>query len=318
MLGRLAFTSVSMSDWKYYLNTRKREGFNAIQINILRQYDSTKPIPGRDPFPIRYHDDGTYEYDYSTFNEEYFDNAEKMLKEMRNLDMTPILVLLWGNLVPNTWITDPNGFMARIPKPQTIGLKRSKLYVTYVINRFKKYHLIYFVTGDAGFDKNNSQDPEIEEKYYQKVVRVAKSVDSEGIYSFHINGESKTLPESLAKQAQFFSFQSGHGPTGEKAAVKIPLAKRSENYNGPIIDVELCYEGQKELGTLKPYDWRECLKFRGAENDKYFLVYNSIANPVDLSKLDVKGGQCKVIDLHTLRQLEGSIEDGIVTMESLV
>ncbi|WP_300121489.1 apiosidase-like domain-containing protein [Lactobacillus sp.] len=55
-----------MSDWKYYLNTRKREGFNAIQINILRQYDSTKPIPGRDPFPIRYHDDGTYEYDYST------------------------------------------------------------------------------------------------------------------------------------------------------------------------------------------------------------------------------------------------------------
>lgn len=42
-----AFTSVTMPDWKYYLDTRKREGFNTIQINVLRQYDSTKPQIGR-------------------------------------------------------------------------------------------------------------------------------------------------------------------------------------------------------------------------------------------------------------------------------
>lgn len=397
-----AFTSVTMPDWKYYLDTRKREGFNTIQINVLRQYDSTKPLPGREPFPIKYHDDRTYEYDYSQFNEEYFDNAEKMLKEMQKLDMVPVLVLLWGNFVPNTWMNDPNGFLARAPKPQVMPFDCIKPFITYVVNRFKKYNPIYFVTGDVGFDDNGKQNPEVEEKYYQEVVKAAKAVDPEGIYTFHINGESKALPESLAEQAQFFSFQSGHGPTGEKAAVEIPVSKRIEGYDGPIIDAELCYEGltqfgasvphrftaydvrrtawktilsgadaglgygtfgiwpwndnyregQKELGMLKPYDWRECLKFRGAkdmgflkdtvlryaadglepvdssllesptiraaENDGYLLVYNPVANPVDLSKLNVKDGQCKIVDLQTLRPLEGSIKHGVVAMEPVV
>lgn len=38
-----AFTSVSMPDWKYYLNMRKHEGFNAIQINILMMPILTMP-----------------------------------------------------------------------------------------------------------------------------------------------------------------------------------------------------------------------------------------------------------------------------------
>lgn len=394
-----AFTSIEMPDWKYYLETRKREGFNAIQINILRQYDSTKPLPGREPFPIKYHEDGSYEYDYSKFNDAYFDNAEKMLAEMQKLDMTPVLVLLWGNFVPNTWMNDPNGFLAKMSKPQTMPFEKIKPYITYVVNRFKKFHPVYFVSGDVGFDDNGKQKPEVEEKYYQEVVKTAKKIDPDGIYTFHINGESMTLPDSLAKQAQFFSFQSGHGVTGEKAAIEIPTAKRAKGYSGPIVDAELCYEGltqfgvakphrfsaydvrrtawetvlsgadaglgygsfgiwpwndnyrdsEREEGMLNPYDWRTCLKFHGAKdlgflkelvlkygaagltpvhlnndqiyvakNSKYLLVYNPVANPVDLSELKVKDDQCEVIDLQTLRSIKGSIKDSIVAMEPVV
>lgn len=42
----------------YYLDTRKAEGFNTIQINILRQWDSSKPLAGREPFAIKEHEDG--------------------------------------------------------------------------------------------------------------------------------------------------------------------------------------------------------------------------------------------------------------------
>lgn len=161
-----AFTSVTMPDWKYYLNTRKREGFNAIQINILRQYDSTTPINGREPFPIINYDDGSYKYDYTKFNTAYFDNAEKMLTEIVQRDMVPVLVLLWGNFVPNTWMNDPNGFLAHASKPQTMPFDCIKPFFSYVVNRFKKFHPIYFVTGDVGFDENGSQDPAVEERYY--------------------------------------------------------------------------------------------------------------------------------------------------------
>ena len=394
-----AFTSVTMPDWKYYLDIRKREGFNAIQINILRQYDSTTPINGREPFPIINYDDGSYKYDYTKFNTAYFDNAEKMLTEVVQRDMVPVLVLLWGNFVPNTWMNDPNGFLAHASKPQTMPFDCIKPFISYVVNRFKKFHPIYFVTGDVGFDENGSQDPAVEERYYQEVVKTAKSIDPNGIYTFHINGESKTLPANLAKKAQFFSFQSGHGIGGEDAALQIPQEKRKEGYKGPIVDTELCYEGltefgasevhrfsaydvrrtawktvlsgadaglgygsfgiwpwndsfregQRMTGPLKPYDWLECLKFRGAkdlgflkelvlkygaddlnpvylensevcvaENNRYILVYSPVANPVDLTKLNVHDGQCKIIDLQTLRELNGYIKNGIVAMEPVI
>lgn len=394
-----AFTSVSMPDWRYYLDTRKKEGFNAIQINILRQYDSIQPLPGREPFPITYHKDGSYEYDYSKFNEDYFNNAEKMLKEMQKLDIISVLVLLWGNFVPNTWMNNPNCFLSQMSKPQVMPFEAISPYISYVVQRFKKYHPIYFVSGDVGFDKNDQQNPEVEEQYYEEVVNAAKRVDPEGIYTFHINGESMTLPDNLAKETQFFSFQSGHGPNGERAAVSIPISKREENYQGPIVDTEPCYEGltqfgvnkphrfsaydirrtawktvlsgadaglgygafgiwpwndrysdnQQITGVLNPYDWRECLKFKGAKDlcfikeillqyaqdglepievksqgikvaasKGYWLIYNPVANPVDLSDLGLSDNKCKIIDLQTRELIEGKIQNNVVPMESVL
>lgn len=34
-----AFTNLTLPDWKFYLDTRKAQGYTAIQINLLRQYD---------------------------------------------------------------------------------------------------------------------------------------------------------------------------------------------------------------------------------------------------------------------------------------
>lgn len=397
------FTSIEMPDWKYYLDTRKREGFNAIQINVLRQYDSTAPIDEREPFPIVYHDDGNYEYDYTKPNQAYFDNAKKMLEEMVKRDMVPVLVLLWGNFVPGTWMNDnKNPFLSRVHKPQIMPYEQLHDYISYVVNTFKEFNPIYFVSGDVGFDDTEDQQPEKTIKYYREVLKVAKEADPDGVFTFHINDKAKTMPEDFLNDTNMYCYQSGHGIANQANAYLVPEKMRKEGYKKPIIDAELCYEGldkfgakqpakysayevreaawravlsgsdaglgygsygiwpwndnyregQQMTGFLKPYDWRECLKFRGAEdmgflkdtvlcygadglnpvdssllesptiraaeNSDYLLVYNPVANPVDLSKLNVKDGQCKVVDLQTLRPREGSIKNGIVAMEPVV
>lgn len=55
-----------------------------------------------------------------------------------------------------------------------------------------------------------------------------------------------------------------------------------------------------------------------AENEKYVLIYNPVANPVDLSELKVKDSSCRIIDLNTLRMLEGTICNSTVSMEPVI
>ena len=243
-----AFTSIEMPDWRYYLDTRKAEGFNTIQINILRQWDSSKPLAGREPFAIKEHEDGAYEYDFTKINESYFDNAVKMLEEMRKREMVPALVLLWSNFIPDNWIASYHA-----AKNNLMPFDQIRPYVTYVVNKFKEFHPIWFVSGDVGFTDNEKQDREKAIKYYREVLNTAKEIDPEGIYTFHINGESHDLPEEFVKQVSFYSYQSGHGYAGQNTAYTIPLALRGiQKYDGPIIDTELCYEGLTQMHSPEP------------------------------------------------------------------
>lgn len=240
-----AFTNLTLPDWKFYLDTRKAQGYTAIQINLLRQYDSSCPIKGREPFAIIEHDDGSYEYDFSKINTSYFDNVEKMLEQMQERGMVPSLVLLWGNFVPDTW-------MSHFVKNNTIPFEQIRPYIKYVVNRFKKFNPIWFVSGDVGFVDNETQKSEAAIKYYREVLESAKEVDPEGIYTFHINGESYELPDEFKKRISFFSYQSGHAQTGQNTAFTIPQKLRTSGYEGPIVDAEICYEGLQKMHSQYP------------------------------------------------------------------
>ena len=115
-----------------------------IQINVLRQWDASHISIRRDPFEVTLLDDGHYIYDYQNIHEDYFDRAEKMLEIMRKYHLTPALVLLWANYVPDTW-TNPMIMNNLFNKAYLIN------YVKYVVKRFQKYEPIYFVSGDTDF-----------------------------------------------------------------------------------------------------------------------------------------------------------------------
>ena len=391
-----AFTNIEMPVWKYYLDTRKAQGFNVIQIDILRQWDSDDPLPGREPFAIQENQDGTYQFDFSKLNEQYFDNAVKMLDEMKKRDMIPGLVILWSNFIPDAW-------MSKDCKNNTMPFEQIKPYVTYVVNKFKKFNPVWFVSGDVGFTENGKQKPKTAIKYYREVIKAAKEADPDGIYTFHTNGASHDLPEEFVKQISFYSYQSGHVYTDQETAYQIPLALREkQNYTGPIIDTELCYEGVnqmftptprrynaydvrqaawravltgadaglgygafglwpwKEIGQchslkgkfvdvqMEPYDWRDCLHFRGAEdigllkkiimkyspegltavsepvkndpriraaeNDKYLFIYLPNADSFNFDNLEIKVEKCQIVDLNKRSFLDGKVENNVLQM----
>lgn len=395
-----AFGSIEMSDWRYYLDTRKAAGFNAIQINVLRQWDSSSPINQREPFKITEHDDGTYEYDFNQINEKYFDIANAMLEEMAKREMIPVLVILWGNFVPDTW-------MSKYVKNNTIPFNLIKSYVTYVVNRFKKFNPIWFVSGDVGFTNNGKQNPKTAINYYREVLKTAKNTDPNALFAFHINGESHDLPKEFVKQVDFYCYQSGHGFAGQNTAYTIPQSLRNQqSYIGPLIDSELCYEGLTKMKAptperysafdvrraawravlsgadaglgygafgiwpwndtarpdvkletnfnvqLVPYDWRDCLEFRGAEDmgflkdivlqfgetgllpinepvktdstiraaesDKYILIYLPTAGIIDFGELGLNVDNCMVIDLNKRTFLDGKVTKNVLQLLPVV
>lgn len=394
-----AFTSITMPDWRYYLDTRKAQGFNAIQINILRQWDSSLPIDQREPFAIKENKDGSYVYDFTQINESYFDNAANMLEEMVKRDMVPVLVLLWGNYVPDTW-------MSKFVSNNTMPFDQIKPYVEYVVQKFKKYNPIWFVSGDVGFTDNGKQKKDPAIKYYREVLNAAQSIDPDGIYTFHINGESTEVPEEFKDKTQMFIYQSGHGYNGQNTAYTIPEKMRKDGYDGPMIDAEICYEGLTKMKApspdrysafdvrkaawravlsgadagigygvfgiwpwkdtarpeakldenfnvqLVPYDWRQCLTFRGcldmgylknilekyapngltpiytpvqddptiraAENDEYLLIYLPTAGILDFDEFNIQVDSAQVMDLQKRVPLAGQIIDNTLQMLPVV
>ena len=68
-----AFTNITDNDWDYYLDYRKSQGFNTLQINILPQWDASATDLCYEPFEVI---DG--KYNYKKINLSYFEHADKM------------------------------------------------------------------------------------------------------------------------------------------------------------------------------------------------------------------------------------------------
>lgn len=228
-----AFTNIKTDDWRHYLKKRKQQGFNVIQINVLRQWDASSMPAGSkiyEPFAVK-QVKGTRVYDYKRPSQEYFDHAAEMLSVMREYGLTPALILLWCNYLPDTWVHG----MAEATN--VMPLEDVNDYVTYVVKRFKEFEPVYFASGDTDFPANG-----IAETYYKQVIKSVRKNDENALISMHIAGETAELPKEMANEVDFFSYQSGHGRDGQNTSWSIPLHQRDLGWRKPIVNAEVCYE----------------------------------------------------------------------------
>lgn len=229
-----AFTNITDDDWDYYLDYRKNQGFNVIQINILPQWDAS--ATDLEYAPYEKQEDGSF--DFTKLNQEYFDHAAYMCQKAKDLDFELALVVLWCNYVPDTWAS--NAISNNVMPFDAIRAYVKKLHET-----FDKFEPIYLISGDTDFNTSNTI------QHYKHASDMLRKLSPNRLQTFHIKGRFTALPKVLEEQADFIMFQSGHNGKVENMNMPVTLAKHFyDRINKPILNSEPCYEQMGNSGHI--------------------------------------------------------------------
>nr|WP_236674673.1 DUF4038 domain-containing protein [Enterococcus sp. BWR-S5] len=220
-----AFTSIKEDEWVRYLKKRKAQGFNTLQINILPQWDRSRGIFDLQPAEQK---DG--QYDFSVWNEAYFEHAQTLCRIAQDYEFTLALVVLWSNYVSGTWAS-------RMNKGKNILSKEHRyLYYEKIITTFDSFNPIYFIGGDTDFPTQETIDTYVEAfEFFEK-----HSKDT--LKTIHIKGRLQEIPEEIIEHLDIYLYQSGHN----NAFLNMPYLLAEHFYQlerqRPIINSEPCYE----------------------------------------------------------------------------
>lgn len=220
-----AFTNVTLEEWEYYLHVRKTQGFNVLQINTMPQWDRCMSDVGVYPFAT---EDGI-KFDFTVWNETYYERARKMCAMAVNEGFQLALVVLWLNHVPDTWgskIVDSNV----MPKDFI------KEYARKIVEEFDEFEPIYVISGDTDFETEAAIG------YYKTAAEVICEKSPESLKTLHIRRGYDVIPEELNNKIDFYMFQSGHNAKGQHMAYVLPGNIRKKYPKKPMVNAEPCYE----------------------------------------------------------------------------
>jgi len=221
-----AFTNIALSQWEQYLDHRRAQGFNALQVTILPQWDRSQGYSHPEPFKSR-----GGRWDYGAPNLEYFQRAREMLARAQTRGFTPALVLLWCDCVGGSWAAD------RLPGHE-IHPDEVEPWARYVAETFAEFDPLYLVSGDTDFKNPRTLET------YLAALRAIKRHAPTSLTTLHLQPEAD-LPEQIvrARELDFYMFQSGHQE--EHLSRSWLLAERflGKSVRRPVINGEPCYEG---------------------------------------------------------------------------
>jgi len=220
-----AFTSIQEDDWITYLDKRKEQGFNTVQINILPQWDRSKGTFDMLPYPI----DGK-KFDFGQVRTAYFERAHKLCQIAEEKGFTLALVVLWSNYVADTWASDLDGGI------NIISQAERQIYYKQVIDTFDAFQPLYFIGGDTDFPTQDTIDT------YLEAFDYFEAHSPETLKTIHIKGRFKDIPASIVSHLDLFLYQSGHN----HSFLDMPFTLAEHFYHLepqlPIINSEPCYE----------------------------------------------------------------------------
>ncbi|MFB5678476.1 DUF4038 domain-containing protein [Paenibacillus terreus] len=222
-----AFTNITLEEWAYYLDYRRSQGFNVLQINLLQQWDASGSDLDIKPFAVN--PDGSF--DFQALNEAYFARAEKMVQMAVERGFVPALVLLWCNYIPDTWA-------GRLREEKKMPLDAVEPYVRYAAGIFSKFHPIYVISGDTDFPSERANE------YYRTALSIVKEISPECLTTLHIQGRLVELPEAFIHHPDldFYMYQSGHNSEFQHMAYDMALDFYNKPVTRPVLNAEPCYE----------------------------------------------------------------------------
>ncbi len=296
-----AFTNATIDDWKFYIDYRAKQGFNVIQVNLLRQWDASSSNLELEPFEIG--ENG--KFNFNKRNDLYFNRAYEMMKYAKDKGITIALVLLWANYLPDTWAT-------KLRETNRFPKENIDEYIDFVVEKYDELNPIYIISGDTDFPTD-----EVILEYYNKALNRVKEKSHSAITTLHIRGREDYIPEVLINNNNlgFYMYQSGHNIDFQNMGYVLAEKFSYFSPKRPVINSEPCYEmmgySRKVYGRFSredvrriawqsvfaganagltygahgiwswhneqndfdsdigeafetPYDWRDALKFNGA------------------------------------------------------
>ena len=210
------FHRLDKDDAKYYLETRKKQGYNVIQAVILAELKGLTEPNQLGDLPL-------IDKDPNKPNEKYFEYVDYIINEAANLDMYIALLPTWGRF----WSEDS------LFTPST-----AFQYGKYVGDRYKdKWNIIWVLGGD----RNPTTDTQFE-IIKQMALGLKEGDNGSHLITYHPGGNNSSLTYfHHEKWIDFHMAQSGHAHRDE------PTFLYSLNNNGvkphkPFIDGEPHYE----------------------------------------------------------------------------
>lgn len=202
-----------MDEWIEYLDFRKKQGFNAIQMNLLPWEKGVFPSP--------FLEDGK-------INEEYFSAVEEKVDEVVKRGFKPVLVLVWCNYVPGTWATTQS-------KDLVLPLTTLLEYCEYAVRRFRKYDPIFVVGGDVDFRTTEAVE------YYSTIAGTIKKTSKDLLLGLHLSRGLCDIPVAVEENVDLYMYQSGHDRYNQDLSWK--LAEKFYSKGKRFVNAEICYEG---------------------------------------------------------------------------
>ncbi|MGX6979382.1 apiosidase-like domain-containing protein [Vagococcus elongatus] len=221
-----AFTSIEEKEWHYYLEKRKEQGFNTLQINILPQWD--RSLGKFDLLPFSIDEKGAFNFE--RINQAYFERAEKMCEIATDNGFSLALVVLWSNYVYGTWASKLDEEKNIIP-PESLTK-----YFEIVSDTFNQFSPIYFISGDTDFPNDKTVQT------YDYALEYFKNESPECLKTLHIRGRYEEIPASLVEKIDIYLYQSGHNSTFLNMPYHLAKVFYDKNPKKPIINSEPCYE----------------------------------------------------------------------------
>lgn len=230
-----AFSSATPDEWELYLDRRREQRFNALQISILPiLHDRSDTEVG--PNPFRLNEDGSWDWD--AIDEAFFARAARMAEMAVERGFLLCLVVLWGNYAPGNWMSRlSNG--SHVMPFDAVGR-----YAEFVARTFGKFGPVYLISGDTNYETQEA------EKHYLEALKAVKRVDPEALVSLHMNGGTHEIPESLESSIDFYAYQSSHELASQSLAYTLAERFKEKRTLRPILNAEPCYEG---IGYFKQY-----------------------------------------------------------------
>jgi len=259
-----AFTNTPEHEWEEYLELRRQQGFNVLQISVLPLlHDTSDTFQGSFPFVVE--PDGTWRFD--RLNEAYFDRAERMVRQAKAYGFTCALVLLWSNFVPDTIFAAGN-------RERIMPASAVVPYTAYVAERFRPYSPMYYVSGDTNFGS------EATVAHYVACLRELKRIAPEALVSMHLNGEETLSEDRIANapELDFYAYQSCHFEERQYQCWTFAEAFMRKPVKRPILNSEPLYEGHghgNKYGRFRAFDVRKAFWWSVLSGAKAGFAYGA-------------------------------------------